>query len=165
MERKAFNIYYHIYLKKYTFNNFSQEWNMTFFTSLIKKRYYFLALIFLIKKPLIIINFLIKILKKKKYALYISLRTNNHYPTKFEIKEVEKNLKKSFKFTDSEKFNLKKALAKFVCNSHYHSNIEISKYENIFIIGSSSINNTFSANPTGIILEQLKEISKKNFKF
>ena len=59
------------------------------------------------------------------------------------------------------KFNLKKALKKFVCNSHYHSNLEVSKYENIFIIGSSSINNTFSANPTGIILEKLKEISKK----
>lgn len=155
------DIYYHIYLKKYTFNNFRKEWDLTFFTSLIRKRYFYLSLLFLIQKPSLLINFLIKIFKKKKYALYISLRTNNDYPTKEEIQEVEKNLTELYNFTDTEKFNLKKALKKFVCNSHYHSNIEISKYENIFIIGSSSIKNTFSANPTGIILEQIKEISRQ----
>ena len=155
------DIYYHIYLKKFTFKNFRKEWDITFFTSLIKKKYFFLTLLFLIKKPLIIINFLIKIFKKRKYALYISIRTNNDYPSENEIKEVEKNLKHLYNFTEFEKLNLKKALKNFVCNSHYHSNIEVSKYKNIFIIGSSSIKNTFSANPTGIIMEQIKEISKK----
>ena len=155
------DIYFHIYLKKFTFNSFKKEWELAYFSSLIKERYLYLSLLFIIKKPLILLSILLKIFRKKKYALYISLESNNHYPSNFEITELEKNLIKSYKFNKNEKILLRKALNKFVCNSHYHANLEVNKYENIYLIGSTSINRTFSSNPTGIILDQINKISKK----
>lgn len=154
------DIYYHIYLKKFTFNSFKREWDLAFLSSFIKNRYLILIIKYIAKNPNIIISLFFKIFKKKKYALYLSLESSNNYPSYKELSEVRKDLFKNYKFNENEINSVNKAFQKFTCNSHYHSNIRQNKYENIFIIGSSSIDKTFSANPTGFILEQITTIAK-----
>lgn len=155
------DIYYHIYLKKFTFNSFNREWDLAFFSSLVKNKYLVLIIKYILKKPIIIINLFLKLFKKKQYALYVSLESDNDYPSLIEITKVKNDLLKNYKFNEYEINLLNKAFQEFTCNSHYHSNIRENKYENIFIIGSPSIDKTFSANPTGFILEQIIAIAKR----
>lgn len=151
------DIYYHTYLKKFTFDKFKKEWDLAFLFSLIKNKYIKLMFIFILKKPKIIFYSLLKLFKEKNYAIYVSLESNNNYPTINEIEKVKKDLINFYKFKNHELRFLNTSLDNFVCNSHYHSNIHQNKYENIFIIGSPSINKTFSANPTGFILSQVNK--------
>lgn len=155
------DIYYHIYLKKFTFNSFKKEWDIAFFSSLIKNKYLVLIIKYVMKRPIIFINLFLKLFKKKKYALYLSLESNNDFPSFNEVTEVKNDLLKNYEFNEYEINLLNKAFQEFTCNSHYHSNIRENKYKNIFIIGSPSIDKTFSANPTGFILEQIIAISER----
>lgn len=153
------DIYYHTYLKRFTFDQFKKEWDLAYLFSLIKNKYLKLIFVFILKKPKVIFYSLLKLLKKRKYAIYVSLESNNNYPTMNEIEKVKKDLINFYKFKQYELRFLNNSLDNFVCNSHYHSNINKNKYENIFIIGSPSINKTFSANPTGFILRQVYKTS------
>ena len=86
------DIYYHTYLKKFTFDKFKKEWDLAFLFSLIKNKYIKLMFIFILKKPKIIFYSLLKLFKEKNYAIYVSLESNNNYPTINEIEKVKKDL-------------------------------------------------------------------------
>ncbi len=153
------NTHFHFYLKKFKFCKFEFEWQVMFALSLLRSLYIKEFFRYIFSNPKVIFLVLKRFLKLGSYGIYISCESDASRVLNKDKENIYIFFCSKYKLSKSMRLELKKSLDKLYSNSHFHSDHKISPYENIYIIGSSSLNKTFSANPTAFISKQISEIS------
>lgn len=153
------NTNFHFYLKKFRFEKFEFEWQVMLALSLLKSLYVKQFLKYIFYNPKVIFLIFKRFLKSGSYGIYISCESNALRVLKKDKENILIYFCRKYNLSKSMKRVLKKSLDNLYSNSHFHSDYKICPYKNIYIIGSSSLNKTFSANPTAFISKQIAEIS------
>ena len=151
---------FHYYIKKYSFLKFEQEWNVTFALSLLKKGYLIFFLLKIINSPQLIFLIPLRFILPKKYFLYISLESFSKKPKKEQVSKIFNYFVDNDYIDKKNYLSFRDSLNDFVSNSHFHSNIPSKLCDSIYVIGSASVERTFSANPTGFIINQIDKLLK-----
>ena len=98
---------------------------------------------------------LVKVLDKEFSNRIINIKENNPLAEQLAgFLSIKKFILKS------EFSSFKSSLNHFTSNSHFHSNCPEKLNDSVFVIGSASITKTYSANPTGFILNRIDSILK-----
>ena len=156
---------FHYYIKNFTFKKFGDEWKVTFSLSLLKNKYYKLFLKYFLQNPKIIFLIPLRFILPKRRAIYISIESLLPSPTPSQINQVFDYFVENKFILKSEFSSFKSSLSHFTSNSHFHSNFPERLNDSVFVIGSASIIKTYSANPTGFILNRIDSIVKDIEKF
>lgn len=152
------NTYFHFYLKKFKFDKFEFEWKVTLALSLLKSLYIKEFFKYIFHNAKVIFLIFKRFLKSGSYGIYISCESNALKVLNKDKENILLYFCKKYNLSKSMELGLKKSLDNLYSNSHFHADYKICPYKNIYIIGSSSLNKTYSANPTAFISRQISKI-------